>query len=205
MAAIAALHVNYIGVSPPVAIEYRFLRAYYRCLLCRDDSIVYVAIASGKVIGFASLVRKQTRVLFHLSLDDPALIFRLFLALPFSRVLRQRMGFRVYNELWAARKVKRVALAMGPCELRAVTVQGNYRGQKIGDRLLRACLDHARREKWDPILAWVAEGNVSSNRLFQQVGFRRVGSKAESQGIVYLYLWQSGFVEAREAAGPQFS
>jgi ribosomal protein S18 acetylase RimI-like enzyme len=72
-------------------------------------------------------------------------------------------------------------------ELRSVVVQPEYRGLSVGNALLKASVGFTGQNNWGTLIAWVAESNLPSRRLFESAGFSKIAEKMEAHGKVYLY------------------
>lgn len=58
-------------------------------------------------------------------------------------------------------------------QLRWFLVDPSARGSGVGRRLLRALLDHARRERFARVVLWTVSGLDAAARLYTDAGFRR--------------------------------
>jgi ribosomal protein S18 acetylase RimI-like enzyme len=58
-----------------------------------------------------------------------------------------------------------------------VYVRPPFRGQGIGEQLLRACVDWARAKNFAAVKLSVVEGNVTARRCYERVGFAAYGNE----------------------------
>lgn len=183
------MHEKYIWQGPIGKIQRRFLHAYYRELVHYADGVVYVAISGNQVVGYVSLVNGQARLVFRLMLNHPWLCaqytIRVLLSLQLMEYLWTKIRYEVLGDKWGP-ELKPVS---NPYELRSIAVDPNYRNADVGTALLQAVLEHAQRRNWRPVISWVAQANLPSARLFEKVGFRKIGTRPESDGTVCLYRY----------------
>jgi ribosomal protein S18 acetylase RimI-like enzyme len=64
-------------------------------------------------------------------------------------------------------------------DLTSMWVDPTMRGQGIGSALVAVVIDWARESRFEQVLLWVADGNVSAERLYERHGFRRTGEVQE--------------------------
>lgn len=55
-------------------------------------------------------------------------------------------------------------------------VDPRWRRQGVGEQLVNAVLEWARRAAYDEVRLWVAEGNQDAERLYARCGFTRTNA-----------------------------
>lgn len=152
--------------------------------------MVFVAVVEGQVIGYSSLVAGHRQVLLALAGKYPVLVGR-FAVRGFLLPKLLRYLWKVFaREYLGAKWPKNIEPYKEAYELRSVAVDANYRGMAIGTTLLDATLAYAGQKGWKSIIAWVAEDNLASSRLFEKVGFQKVSPKDEAEPSANLYVWK---------------
>jgi len=186
--AIVLLHKKCILNVQLERIELDLLHAYYRELIRHPDCAVFVAVVAGRVVGYSAIVKSQRQVFVRLAARDLILLGRLVLGMCFSPRLYRRFFMRFAGEFLGAKWNDSFEDYRRAYELRAVAVDANHRRADIGTMLIQASQHHAQRQGWEQLIAWVAEDNVPSIRLFEKVGFKKVGTKIESRRAINLLL-----------------
>jgi GNAT superfamily N-acetyltransferase len=192
---IAGLHQEYISGSSREGIAVMMqgmLGDYYRELVARHDCAVYVAVHGGRVIGYASLVCNQRRVLLKLAVRRPR--WMLSILTRFS-LWPAMMGYgirKVTAEFLGGKWPKGYSHAGQPAaaELRSVAVYPDWRGHSIAVRLLQSTMQYAVSKQWVPIVAWVEQCNSASKRAFVKAGFELAAQRANGDVTVNLYSWR---------------
>lgn len=197
IAGVTRLHEEFIADQTgqeALAAGAEFLRAYYGDLIARDDCALLVAVVGNHVVGYVSLVAGQSRVLLGLLRHHPGLLGRTALRLAFWRQIIRYVLAKASLEL-LGRKWDQVGSVDGlevcrrAVELRSVAVDPTWRGHAVGIALVEAAQARALASGWVPLIAWVAELNAASNRLFQRAGFRLMTTRGEPPETVNLYAW----------------
>jgi len=168
-------------------VEIPLLAAYYRELTRRRDCAVYIAIHNDQVIGYCSLVSNQLKVMLMVVVKNLCLFLRSAGSLRFTnyyQYVRRKLFDEGFGQKWQDIQVR------AGVEVRSIAVDEAYRGADVGLRLLVACLQEARAIKWISLIAWVAENNKASCRLFERAGFHVVGEKMEDTHVFRLYQIQ---------------
>jgi ribosomal protein S18 acetylase RimI-like enzyme len=204
---VANLHVQYIaeetllGRSKAVT---GLISDYYDELLRREDSSVLVALASGEVVGYASLVTKHTRVLWRLIARQPSFMLKMLAQVqfwyPMARYVFRRVSLEFLGRKWPRGPATK--LLHGAHELRAIAVKPSWRGRSVASALLASALKHAAVRQWTPVVAWVEQNNVAANEAFLKVGFELVDKRTDRHGTANLYRWAP---DAASAAAPPWA
>lgn len=183
---IARLHYEYIFPDSQKMreIEIPLLEAYYLELIRRKDCMVYVAIHNEQVIGYCSLVSNQRKAMLMSVVKNPCIFLRSVTSIRFTNFYRYVS--RKMSDEWLGQKWQGIQVRAG-VEVRSIAVDEAYRGTEIGFHLLVECLQIARAKKWSSLIAWVAENNKASCRLFERAGFHIVGEKMEDTHVFRLY------------------
>jgi SAM-dependent methyltransferase/ribosomal protein S18 acetylase RimI-like enzyme len=194
---VARLHYTHIfpgsqKILEREAIEISLLTAYYSELIRRKDCTVYVAIHTGGVIGYCSLVSNQLKAMLMAVVKNPRIFMRSAGSLRFTNFY-QHVRRRLFDE-GLGQKWQDIQVRAG-VEIRSIAVNEAYRGADIGFRLLVACMQEAHVRKWNSLMAWVAENNTASRRLFERAGFLMVGKKVENSNVVRLYQIRLEYTE----------
>lgn len=200
--AVADLHILYVSSDPVCEISQSaadLIRAYYDELQGRDDCSILVALVDGEVVGYAALVARHRRILWRSLARKPLVLLRIIMQVRFWRPMTWYVARLVSSEFlggkWpegdAAKPLRRA------WELRSIAVKPQWRGRSIAPKLLQSALQHAMIRQWAPVVAWVAQGNLASNRAFTKVGFQVVDRKTDQHGSANVYLWTPEITQDR--------
>jgi len=189
--AIANLHRRFIADTLSSSREQPGLDVidfYYRTIISRADSAVYVACDENLVIGYASVVRNHGRVLLNMLFANPAVFMKILIQHHMIqwRFIRYMMA-KFFHENLGGKWSTTMTGLKNAGELRSVVVQPEYRGLSVGNALLKASVGFTGQNNWGTLIAWVAESNLPSRRLFESAGFSKIAEKMEAHGKVYLY------------------
>ena len=171
-----------------------FLHDYYNDLITRDDCALFVAVAGAQVVGYVSLVADQSRVLLGLLRRHPGLLMHAALRPRFWRHLIRyviaKLSLEFLGHKWAeVGGIEDLDAYHQAVELRSVAVDQAWRGHAVGVALMERAQHQAVTCGWLPLIAWVAESNAASNRLFQHAGFRLITQRGHPAETVNLYAW----------------
>ena len=163
--AVAALHARGINKGFLVKLGRRFLRELYLGIAQDPDSSVFVALASGRVVGFCAYAGNVAGLYKRVL---KARWFRLGLAsLPNS--LNPWLVKEVFDTL--RYPGKQSAAKLPPAEILSIAVDESMRGAGVGKILLRHALDQARRDGQHEIKVLAGAHLDGANRFYQQCGF----------------------------------
>jgi L-amino acid N-acyltransferase YncA len=190
---IVGLHKEYVSEGPEwqrEMTERQFLSDYYRYIIHLQNSAVYVALSDQRVIGYVALVLNQGRILLKLSLGSPGTFvnldsFRTLLSFRMLKLIYSKFLHEIIGEKWRRAPGK----YRSAYELRSIAVFPDHRRLSVGTSLLNTLLADAVKRKCIPIITWVDETNVASTRLFEKVGFRKVGNRDDPHGKVQLFTY----------------
>ena len=190
---IARLHKEYVSEGfewQPETTELQFLSSYYHHVIHLKNSAVYVALFDQQVIGYVALVMNQGRILLKLSLSNPGTFinlksFRILFSFHMIKLIYSKFIHEIVGKKWRKAPTK----YRSAYELRSIAVSPDCRRLSIGTSLLNTLLSDALRKKWIPIITWVDEANIASTRLFEKMGFKKVGIRDEPRGNVQLFTY----------------
>jgi ribosomal protein S18 acetylase RimI-like enzyme len=186
--AIVSLHVIQISESVSAVGGSFALERYYRYLLQDQRCALFVASSNGLVVGFASVVDRQERVLLRFFTRHVLLGVVSLLKMLFSYSGIRYLKYKLKNEFRGGKWGDARPGDRNICELRSVAVSEAQQGRGIGRRMLTACIDEARSKGMRQMFAWVSPDNVASQRLFRALGFReemKVQSGAGTDSILF--------------------
>jgi SAM-dependent methyltransferase/GNAT superfamily N-acetyltransferase len=187
---VAGLHHRFISDTSLLSeahLDIGHINEYYRMIISRRNGSVHVACDGGRIIAYSSIVKGQSKIILSTIFAHPA---------PLIKYLRNPCTFRLSSLRYAISKFIHETVGKWPAginefknayELRSVAVEPEYRGLSVGSALLRASLEHARKNNFRPLIAWISESNLPSIRLFEKAGFRKIGEKMEAHENVCLY------------------
>ncbi len=91
-----------------------------------------------------------------------------------------RGAFQVIEDATSGRLVAYCLLrgSLPELELLQVAVAPSVRRRQLGSRLLRACLDHVRREGFTECFLEVRSAATAAGALYRSLGFREIGRRA---------------------------
>lgn len=186
--ACASLHAN--GLSGFfVELGPAFLRAYHRAFGASPEAVALVAVVRGRVVGtITGVVRPQAHMRWMLQRRGIALAAIALLSLPVhpragwrfigSRMRRYAAGWRRHRSGHAGNGP--------PAEDRAVlshvVVAGGARGAGLGERLVAAFLERARRAGAERFTLTTLDGHAGAGGFYERLGWRRQGARSNADG-----------------------
>lgn len=70
--------------------------------------------------------------------------------------------------------------------IHALAIDDKYRGQGLGSKIIRFCIDEARRNGFKGIRLDIVPGNVPAKRLYENCGFSYVGDADLERGTEHI-------------------
>ncbi len=183
--AVARLHDAMIGEGFLRRLGRRFLAALYRAIDRTPGSVVHVAEADGRVVGFCAYARDVSamyrQVLRHSG-------WRLVLA-AVPRVFDPRLALEALDTL--RYPSKQAACELPPAEILAIAVDPQMHGRGVGRRLLQAAVQQARDDGQPALKVLAGERLEGANRFYQACGFEcitRIVQHGEPLNVYVLRL-----------------
>ncbi|MET0901888.1 MAG: GNAT family N-acetyltransferase [Acidimicrobiales bacterium] len=171
--AIAALHEERISEGFLVTLGRRFLTRLYRRIARSPGSVLLVADAGDRVVGFVAATA-STRSLYADFLRHDALPAGLAAAPAVLRAPR-----RVWETLHHGRGEHDLPAA----EVLSIAVAADAGGQGTGGALLAAALDALARQGVTEAQVVTAVGNQTALAMYQRAGFRHHGRTEVHAGV----------------------
>lgn len=161
--ALAALHAQRIGEGFLVTLGHRFLARLYRRIARSPGSVLLVAEADGRVVGFVAATT-STRRLYAEFLRHDAVPAALAAA---PAVLRAPM------RAWETLRYGAGHDDLPAAEVLSIAVADDASGRGIGGALLAAALDALAQEGAAEARVVTAVGNDAALAMYERAGFRR--------------------------------
>lgn len=183
---VAALHAATITEGFLLRLGRRFLRQMYLGVAEDEHSVVYVARAGDRVLGFCAY-----------SEDVSAM---------YKRVLRSRwwrLGWAsVPNSLnpFVLKEVldtlrypaKQAAVDLPPAEILSIGVDASTRGGGVGRKLLDRALEHARAAGQTRVKVLAGAKLAGANAFYQRYGFSKLAELTQHGEVLNVYVIEMG-------------
>ncbi|HOQ05542.1 MAG TPA: GNAT family N-acetyltransferase [Anaerohalosphaeraceae bacterium] len=174
---VARLHIEGIHQGFISSLGEEFVTALYETLAESAESFSYVAVADGRVVGFASFTTNLRKV-YHSVLRKRGLKF---VGLLLRKVFSVLVLCRILETLLYPRRIGRLRLP--DAELLSIGVAADCRGQKLGNRLIERGFQECAARGIERVKVLVADFNKPANRLYRKTGFR-LATQIVNHGIV---------------------
>lgn len=171
--AIAALHEERISEGFLVTLGRRFLTRLYRRIARSPGSVLLVADAGDRVVGFVAATA-STRSLYADFLRHDALPAGLAAAPAVLRAPRR---------VWETLRHGRGEHDLPAAEVLSIAVAADAGGQGTGGALLAAALDALARQGVTEAQVVTAVGNQTALAMYQRAGFRHHGRTEVHAGV----------------------
>ncbi len=174
---VAKLHIEGISTGFISSLGLKFVTALYYTICRHKSSFGFVAVDSGKVIGFVAFSTKLSG-LYKFACLRYGIKFGFILFKYLFSIERFKKIFA--NTLYAA-NTKKVDLP--DAELLSIAVAPDGRGKGIAEQMVRTGLAECGSRGIDKVKVLVDAKNEPANRLYQKTGFV-LADQIDSHGVL---------------------
>lgn len=178
---VAAIHLQSIHHGVLCALGPQFMARLYEGIAAHPQSSVWVAVRSGRVLGFCAYTRNVSAMYRDVILSNFWTLARF--ALPQGlrwRVIRQALDVLCYP-------FRRTVKSMPQAEVLSIALDPAAQGGGVGSRLLQAAMEQARLDG-EPLLRVMVGSDLETARHFyERLGFEHVGDLTQHGDTLCVY------------------
>ena len=172
-AAVAALHAARIGEGFLVTLGPRFLTRLYRRIARSPGSVLVVAEADGRVVGFAAATTSTRRLYAEFLRRDGVL----------AALAAAPAVLRAPSRVWETLRYGAGDDDLPAAEVLSIAVADAAGGRGLGGALLATALDGLAARGAREARVVTAVGNDAALAMYERAGFRRWGRTEVHAGV----------------------